>query len=112
MRLQERASGFCKVASTLMVLGCCLARAGAQEVSLPSDALDRARAYFSQKLKAPYMAQNCEGTSYPGWEGLPLQRCRYVVKDKGGIQRSATVILLIPSAERFARWVVYACMEV
>jgi len=94
------------------VLACCLASAGAQQISLPEDALSREGSYFKQKLKAPYMAQNCAETSYPGWEGLPLQKCRYTVQDEGGVQKSATVILLIPSVEQIARWVVYACMEV
>jgi hypothetical protein len=98
--------------SIVFVVVACAARVTAQEISLPDEALHRVRTYFEQKLKAPYLAQNCEPTSYPNWEGLPLQKCHYVVADKNGTSKSATVILLIPTAERLARWVVYACVEV
>jgi hypothetical protein len=94
----------------LLLMGC---TAGVtQEHELPNEAVYRVRTYFERELRSPYLGQSCEGTTYPKWEGLPLQKCRYSVTDKDGSTKSATVILLIPSAERLARWVVHACMEV
>jgi hypothetical protein len=74
--------------------------------------LASAENYFSHEMKAPYMAQACEAASYPNWEGFPLRKCQYSVTDAEGTHKSATVILLLPSPERLARCVVYACMEI
>lgn len=48
----------------------------------------------------------------PGWEGLPTKRYTYSVKDKDGTTKSADVILLDPSADQIARWIVQAIVEV
>ena len=89
----------------------------ADPVSFPNDslivaALERVKKYFAANLRSRYMEQDCEPTTYPGWEGLPLIKCRYQLKDKDETQKSATVILLNPSPEQLARWVVRTCQEV
>ncbi len=56
------------------------------------------------------MEGRCRKTSYRGWEGFPLKRCRYAVPDAGG-HKSTTVIMLNPSAGKLARWITSACRE-
>jgi hypothetical protein len=46
-----------------------------------------------------------------GWEGFPTRRYTYSVKDKDGSSKSADVILLNPSPEKVARWIVSAIVE-
>jgi hypothetical protein len=48
----------------------------------------------------------------PGWEGLPTRRYTYTVKDQDGTTKSADVVLLDPSADQIARWIVQALVEV
>jgi len=60
-------------------------------------------------LSSRYMKKNGTCTpvqDYSGWEGFPLEQCSYT---KNGIK--ASVIMLNPSAEQIARWVVDACYE-
>ncbi len=80
--------------------------------SLTTVGLERVRKYFASNLTSRYMEQDCEPATYPGWEGFPLIKCRYQVKDSNGTQKSATVIMLNPSPEQLARWVVHTCLEV
>lgn len=49
--------------------------------------------------------------TYPGWDGFPLKRYTYSVTDKDGTQKSADVIMLNPSADQIARWIVNAVVE-
>lgn len=77
---------------------------------LPLDALERVKNYFIDMV--PYMEQECEPTNYPGWEGFPLIKCHYSVIDEDGTKKSAEVVMLNPSPEQLARWVVYACLDV
>lgn len=87
--------------------------ARAQETTLPPEALLRVKAFFEARMGSRYMEQNCEPTTYPGWEGLPLQQCRYSVKgSRDAVRKTVKVILLDPSPEQLARWVVSTCMEV
>jgi len=80
---------------------------------LPANAVDRLKKKYANKLqRARYMEQNGEATTYPGWEGFPLMKCRYSVTDKNGRQKSAPVIMLNPSVEQLARWVVKTCLVV
>ncbi len=76
---------------------------------LPAEAVERVRQQFAGR-PAHYMAQRCTPTTYPNWEGLPLQRCEYSVTDETGT-KSATVILLNAPPEQLARWVVRTCIE-
>lgn len=87
--------------------------ARAQERPLPPDALRRVKTFFETLMGSRYMEHNCEPTTYPGWEGLPLQQCKYGVKgQKDAVRKTAKVILLDASPEQLARWVVSTCMEV
>jgi hypothetical protein len=63
-------------------------------------------------LTARYMERDgCTTTSYPGWEGFPTQMCTYSVTDKAGVRKPARVIMLNPSPEQVARWVVTAVAD-
>ena len=74
--------------------------------------------YHARLQAARYLAQNPQPVTYPGYEGLPLVQCRYSVTDRekpGGAvigQKTASVILLNPSAEQLARWIIATCLEV
>jgi hypothetical protein len=57
------------------------------------------------------MERDCTPTTYPGWEGFPLSRCRYSVVDTDGTTKTADVIMLKPSPEQVARWVVNAVTD-
>jgi hypothetical protein len=84
-----------------------------QDISLPGDAMELVKKYFEANLKkARYMEKQCEPTTYSGWENFPLTKCRYTVKDKDGTQKTAVVIMLNPSPEQLARWVVYTCLQI
>jgi hypothetical protein len=68
---------------------------------------------FGDALRnARYMEQNCEPATHTGWEGFPLSKCRYTVVDKNGLKKEAAVIMLNPSIEQLARWIVNSCVEV
>lgn len=85
----------------------------ANSAELPANAVERLTKKYADKLqRARYMEQNGEAATYPGWEGFPLTKYRYAVTDKNGQQKSATVIMLNPSVEQLARWVVKACLVV
>jgi hypothetical protein len=80
---------------------------------LPPVALTRVRNYFEAQRSSRYMEQNCEPTTYPGWEGLPLQKCTYSVKGANDpVKKTAKVIMLNASPDQLARWVVSTCVEV
>lgn len=60
-------------------------------------------------VRSRYMAQNCEPVAWPGWEGLPTEKCRYTVKDRAiGTTKSVEVVMLNAPPEKVARWVVTA----
>lgn len=65
---------------------------------------------FGPKLVASrYMEKNCTPVTWPGYEGLPTQLCRYTVTDKATSQtKQAAVVLLDPPPEMVATWVVNA----
>jgi hypothetical protein len=87
--------------------------ARAQERPLPPLALQRVKSFFEARMESRYMEQNCQPTTYPGWEGLPLQQCTYSVKGpRDTMTKTTKVILLDASPEQLARWVVSSCMEV
>lgn len=80
--------------------------------NLPPDALQRVAAFFAARAAARYMEKNCQATTYPGWEGYPLIRCRYEVSDADERNKSAEVIMLNPSPQTLAAWIVDACLVV
>lgn len=47
----------------------------------------------------------------PGWEGFPTKRYTYAVTDKNGTKKSADVVLLDPTPEQLATWIVSAIRE-
>lgn len=79
------------------------------------ESVQRALAYISDHLgEKREMEQDLIGTidNYPGWEGFPLKHWRYTTSRKGGKPgRTAEVLLLNPTREQLARWVVIACVE-
>lgn len=77
------------------------------DTAIPANVLEAATRRAENVIRGRYMEKNCQPTSYPGWQGFPLQRCAY---EAGG--RKAEVILLDADAAQLARWVVNACMEV
>lgn len=80
---------------------------------LPAKAVERLKKKYADKLqRSRYMEQNGEAATYPGWEGFPVMKYRYAVTDKNGQQKSAAVIMLNPSVEQLARWVVMTCLVV
>lgn len=81
-------------------------------VDLPREALERVAAFFAARATARYMEQDCGSTTYPGWDGYPLLRCRYEVTDSDERRKSAEVIMLNPSPETLAVWIVDACLAV
>ena len=42
----------------------------------PPDDLQRVQKFFEAKMFSRYMEQNCESTTYPGWEKFPTQLCK------------------------------------
>lgn len=76
-------------------------------------AVERLVTKYGARLRgARYMEQNCEPATYAGYDGLPLVKCSYTVRDGGGLRKTATVIMLNPTVEQIARWVVHACLQV
>jgi len=69
---------------------------------------------IEQKLRAArYMEHNCQPVSISGWEGFETQKCTYSVRDIAtGNSKSATVVLLDPSALKLSEWIINACKNV
>src|SRR5215211_2393525 len=85
----------------------------AQEPALPPQALERVKNFFEARRSSRYMEQDCHATTYPGWEGLPLQECTYKVKgDLDSAWKTAKVIMLNAAPDQLARWIVRTCIEV
>ncbi len=98
---------------TVLALGIPSWTIRAQEPALPAQALQRVRTFFEQRRGARYMEQDCHATTYPDWEGLPLQECTYGVKgERDPARKTAKVIMLNASPDQLARWVVATCVEV
>lgn len=68
--------------------------------------------FGTRLLGSRYMERDCRPTTYPQWAGFPLQRCHYSVVDHDGTTKTADVIMLNPSPEQVARWIVDACWRV
>lgn len=86
--------------------------AGAAAQALPEADVRREEQAFEAAREARYMEQNCVDTTFAGWEGFPVKRCSYSVRERGGRRKSATVVLLDATPRQLARWVVQACAEV
>jgi hypothetical protein len=90
-----------------------LPRANGTQPTLPVDALERVRAFFEVRVGVRYMEGDCRPVSYPGWESFPVQECTYGVKGRRDTARkTAKVVMLNPSSDQLARWVVATCVEV
>lgn len=66
-------------------------------------------------VKAAYMAEKLLGTRYnvPGWEGFPVEYYEYHTgfdKNANGPKRG-TVLMLNPTAEKLARWIITAVYD-
>jgi hypothetical protein len=75
-------------------------------------------AAVSAKVKARYDkgSKYMEGrdlgpVDVPEWKGYPTHQWGYTQTDRNGTKRPATVIMLNPSAEQLARWVVRASYD-
>jgi endoglucanase len=110
--INRRVTTLVAAVSTAAMLLADAAKVKTQKTALPEEDVKRVVKYFEATMKSPYLAQDCEPTSYPNWEALPVKKCLYTVSDGDGIKKSATVILLLPSPQQLARWVVHACVEV
>jgi hypothetical protein len=69
---------------------------------------------FEAKLKRSRYMESGDGVpvTIPGWEGFPTRQFTYEVTDKDGTKKPADVVLLDPSADQIARWIVQALVEV
>jgi hypothetical protein len=80
--------------------------------TLPPDEVARVTSWFESRRGARYMERDCNTTTYPEWDAVPLRRCRYRVSDSySGGTRWAEVILANAEPEQLARWVVQAAQE-
>lgn len=89
----------------------------AQPTSLPTKDEAAAKALadeFRDRLaRSRYMeSKDVRDTVVPGWEGLPTRRYTYMVLDRDGTAKKADVVMLNPSADRIAEWIVSALVEV
>jgi hypothetical protein len=71
-------------------------------------------AEFADRLaKSRYMEKgDAAPVAIAGWEGFPTKRYTYEVADKDGTKKQADVVLLDPTADQIARWIVEALVEV
>jgi hypothetical protein len=99
-------------AAVLLLLALASGTPTAAQDPLPAADLDRVERFFTAARSARYMEHNCAAATYPGWEGFPLQRCRYNVRDRSGAVKTGTVIMLNAEPRQLARWVVHTCREV
>ena len=99
-----------------LVLAACWLLTGralaAQMPAFPAADLDREVRMFTALVRHRYMEGTCRDTTYSGWEGFPLKACSYGVRDRRAGAKRATVVLLNPSPQQLARWVLSACLEV
>ena len=80
------------------------------------DSLAAATERCAKTLKAAYMAENKLDTRYdvPGWEGFPVELWEYRTGIDININapKRGLVYLLMPSAEKLARWIATAVYDV
>ncbi len=75
---------------------------------------DKLAGEFADRLQhARYMeSKDVHDAHVAGWDNLPTKRYHYSVADKDGTVKSADVVMLNPSAQQIARWIVSAEIEV
>jgi hypothetical protein len=72
-----------------------------------------AKEFAGRLQRSRYMERGtARDITIPGWEGFPLKRYTYSIKDKDGTEKSADVVMLNPSAGQIATWIVNALIEV
>jgi hypothetical protein len=103
----------------LSTLTCCRAgpetpKPAAATVTLPTTEVTAVAA----KVKARYDkgSKYMEGrdlglVEIPDWKGFPTHKWEYAQTDRDGTRRPATVIMLNPSPDQFARWIVRASYD-
>jgi len=91
-----------------------IALTGATTTTAPVSPAEQLTREFEGRLKRSRYMEAGEGREVrmPGWERFPTRRYTYAVKDKDGTSKSADVVMLNPSAEQIARWIVSASVEV
>jgi hypothetical protein len=83
-----------------------------QDAPFHNEVTRLASEFGPRMLASRYLERDgCTSTTYPGWDGFPLQLCEYITIDKSGLRKPAKVILCNPSPEQVARWVVTAVRE-
>lgn len=79
------------------------------------DSLEAVSERCAGTLKAAYMAEKYLGTRYnvPGWEGFPVEHYEYYtgVDINAKVQKRGTVLMLNPSAEKLAKWIITAVYD-
>jgi hypothetical protein len=81
--------------------------------NLSKSVTDLADEFRDRLHKSRYMeSPNVSDIHLPTWPGFPTQRYTYSVTDKDGTTKTADVVMLNPSAEQIARWIVFALIEV
>jgi hypothetical protein len=85
----------------------------ALDAEYASAVADLVREFGQRVERSRYMVSKVgKDVTVAGWEGYPTRRHTYSVKDQDGTTKSADVILLNPSPEKIARWIVSAVVEV
>jgi len=89
----------------------------AQPTSLPvkdqAAAKQLADEFRDRLARSRYMeSKDARDVVIPGWEGFPTRRYTYTVLDRDGTAKKADVVMLNPSADRIAEWIVSALAEV
>jgi sugar lactone lactonase YvrE len=81
--------------------------------SADEQAADLAKQFADRLKRSRYMEQGQpRDVTLPTWKGFPTKRYTYTIKDKDGATKSADVIMLNPTADQIARWIVDALTEV
>lgn len=98
------------MAACFLLVG--LSALGQTTTTVESEVARLAEKFGSRMVNARYMERgDCTETTWPGWEGYPTKLCSYEVTDRDGTRKPAKVVLLNPSPEQVARWVVTAVRE-
>ncbi len=76
-------------------------------------AAELAKEFADRLRRGRYMeSKTPKDAVVPGWEGFPTKRHTYSVTDQDGTVKTADVVMLNPTAERIARWIVSGLTEV
>jgi Mannosyl-glycoprotein endo-beta-N-acetylglucosaminidase len=93
-------------------------RLGPPPNSLPDDKVAELTKFFDKQQ--PYLREHCTETAVKGYETIPRSpekpmRCEYQVrstdpKAKTPLVKTATALVIFPSAQRISRWIVDSCL--